>query len=96
MLRAQHVADVVEAKQRFVELEQRQVDRLREVAELRACLLEVDRLKGEWLAKDDKLRELVSAMAAEKLLLEKAIQDCLRLFARGKSCRGSWQGLKLT
>lgn len=72
------------------------MDRLRAEAELRACLLEVDWLKGEWLAKDDKLRELASAVAAEKLLRKKAIQDCLRLFARGISCRGSWQGLKLT
>lgn len=88
MLKAQHMADVVETKQRSVELEQRQVDRLRVKTELRACLLVVDRLMGECSAKDDKLGELASAVATEKLLHEEAIWDYLRLSVEGDKLQG--------
>lgn len=87
-LSAQHAADVVKEEQRVVELEQWQVDLLRAEAELRACLLEVDQLKGDGSAKDDKLKELAGVVAAKKLLCEKAVWDYVLLSTEGDKLRG--------
>lgn len=53
------------------------MDRLRLAAELKGCLLEVDRLRREGLAKENKLEELAGAMEAQKLLHEESTRDYL-------------------